>query len=135
MSADQQQQGAGADLTIGNPNAAPPSSSRQEDVGRLVGPIIGIVAVLVVFVIIVYLWRRETKTESDLEKLRTVDSDIDLVRDSEEEERAPTPKLRSLNRDAPKIRSVHFDSFADNILPPPYTKDSGLRRPDPAVVH
>ncbi|KAJ6260033.1 hypothetical protein Dda_5679 [Drechslerella dactyloides] len=112
----------------------PQRTSSSGDVGRLVGPIVGIIVVLIIFTILVYLWRRETAPEHELERA-SEKSDLDVDSDLE---RGPTPepvyRPRNSNRDAPKIRSVHFDSFADNLLPPPYTKTPEPRKPEPAVV-
>ncbi|KAF3901449.1 hypothetical protein ABW21_db0205041 [Orbilia brochopaga] len=135
MSADQQQHSNPAPFNAEDPQQ---TSSSQGNVGRLVGPIVGIIVVLIIFTVLMYLWRRETtrQNEHEHESEKSEKSDIDMDSDLE---RGPTPepviyRPRNSNRDAPKIRSVHFDSFADNLLPPPYTKTPEPRKPEPAVV-
>ncbi|KAK6343865.1 hypothetical protein TWF696_007519 [Orbilia brochopaga] len=134
MSASQEQHPNPAPFNAETPQQA---SSSRGDVGRLVGPIVGIIVVLIILTVLVYLWRRETARRNDHESERSSEKgDLDMDSDLE---RGDTPepivyRPRNSNRDAPKIRSVHFDSFADNLLPPPYTKTPELRKPEPAVV-
>ncbi|KAK6508900.1 hypothetical protein TWF481_003668 [Arthrobotrys musiformis] len=92
----------------------------MENIGKILGPAVGVIFVIFILIAMIYLWRQGYKSEREMEKERADLEQANATARTEEE--------------TITFKAVPFDSLSQNTSPPPYTRHEAPRVPEPAVV-